>query len=434
MYFKNISLIDKDFNLKRNQHAVVSGDRFVYIGSQDPRESGMDITGHEVTDGDKKLIMPAFYNTHCHISMTLLRGYGEGMPLNRWLNEKIFPFEAHFEEDEKFWGAQLGALELIASGCVSVSDMYSCLVRYGKGLYDAGMKANISNGMIVFDPEGSYYHDRSYRDTVEMIEYAGTLKDGRIVPTASIHDEFTTTDKSVEECIDFAVKNNLTMQIHLSEAKVNHDSCISRRGITPAKYFESKGLFDLKTTAAHCVHLTDEDIDIFKAHDVYMSHCLSSNLKLGTGIAPLKHYFDRGLNISIGTDGASSNNNLNMFEEMHLVAMVCRGQSEDSNAISDKDILKIATRNGALAQGREDCGLIAEGMKADFIVLDLDRPHLYPDYDTLANVVFSAQSSDVFMTVCDGDVLYKNGEYKYLDKEKIQAEAARSFEAVLSRL
>lgn len=434
MYFKNISIIDKDFCLRRNQHVLVNGKTFGYIGSESPESVGMDIKGYEIFNGNHKLIMPAFYNSHCHTPMTLLRGYGEGMVLNRWLNEKVFPFEDHFEENHKFWGALLGALEMISSGCVSVSDMYSCLARYGKGLHDAGMKANISNGMIVMNPEGSFYDDRSYRDTVELMELVKTFEDDRIIPTASIHDEYTTTDKSVEECIDFAKRNNLMMQIHLSEAKINHDSCIKRRGVSPAKYFEQKGLFDLKTTAAHCVQISDEDIDILKEHDVYMSHCLSSNLKLGTGIVPLKHFYDKGLNISLGTDGASSNNNLNMFEEMHMAAMVCRGHSFDSNAIPDKEIIKFATRNGALSQGRNDCGLIDTNMRADFIVIDLDKPHLYPDYDTIANVVFSAQSSDIYMTVCDGDVLYKNGEFTYLDQEEIKAKAVESFEEILKSM
>ena len=429
MIFKNISVVDKDFNLLKNQYVVTDKDRFAYIGKDKP-----DTAGQEIVDGSRKLIMPAFYNTHCHAPMTLLRGYGEGMPLNQWLYDKVFPFEAAFDAEEKYWGAQLGALELISSGCVSISDMYSCLVKYGEGLHKAGMKANLCNGMIIFDPDGSFFDDRSYRDTAEMMEYTASLGDDRIKADISVHDEYTTTDKSVEECIGFAKEHKLSMQIHISETRENHDGCVDRRGMTPAEYFETKGLFDIPVTAAHCVHLSDNDIEIFRKHNVYVSHCISSNLKLGSGIAPVKKYYDRGLNISIGTDGASSNNNLNMFEEMHLAAMVCRGQSNDSNAIPVKDILKFATRNGALAQGREDCGLIAEGMRADFMVLDLDKPHMYPDYDTLANVVFSAQSSDVWMTVCDGEVLYKDGEFMTIDPAEVKAKAKESFEAVLKRL
>ncbi len=434
MLFKNITILDKEFEPVRNQYVLTDKDRFVYIGSDDPDNLGLVSDKEYVIDGKDKLIMPAFYNTHCHISMTLLRGIGEGLSLNDWLNTKVLPFEAVFEAEEKYWGAMLGAEELISSGCVSVSDFYSCLVRYAKGLYAAGMKANICNGIVIFDPEKSFFSDRSYTDTVEMMNYARSLSDGRMIGDISVHDEFTTTDKTVEECVGFAKENGLRMQIHMSEAKINHDSCVKRRGMTPAQYFEKKGLFDIPTTAAHCVQVTDDDIEILKRHHVFVSHCISSNLKLGSGIAPVKKFYDRGVTVTIGTDGASSNNNLNCFEEMHLAAMVCRGVNHDSNAIPAKEILRIATRNGALAQGREDCGLIDTGMKADFIVLDLDKPHLYPDFDIVSNIVFSAQSSDVWMTVCDGDVLYKNGEFTHLDPEEIKAKARESLEKVLKRM
>ena len=433
MLFRNISIVDRDFILQKNRFVLVENGRFLYIGTEMPDPSEYHLEGHEIIDGNRKLLMPAFYNTHCHVPMTLLRGYGEGLPLNEWLQTKVFPFEAEFDAEEKYCGAMLGALELISSGCVSISDMYSNLVSYGSGLHDAGMKANISNGMIIFDDK-SFFDDRSYRDTVEFMEYAEALGDGRMIPCASVHDEFTTTDRCVDECIEFAKENNLHIQIHVSEAKVNHEDCLRRRGITPVRYFEDKGLFDLPVTAAHCVHVTDDDIDILKKHNVFVAHCPSSNLKLGTGIAPLKKMYDKGVPVTIGTDGASSNNNLNMFEEMHLSAMLCRGYSFDSNAIPANEILRIASRNGALSQGREDCGLIDTGMKADFIVLDLDKPHMIPDFDTISNVVFSAQASDILMTVCDGQVLYKDGEFLTIDEEKVKSDAEKTFRKILNKL
>lgn len=433
MLLRNISITDRDFVLRKNMNVLVDNGRFLYIGTDMPDPLKYHTEEHEIIDGNRKLLMPAFYNTHCHIPMTLLRGYGEGLPLNEWLQTKVFPFEAQFDAEAKRCGAMLGALELISSGCVSISDMYSNLVCYGRGLHDAGMKANISNGMVIFDDK-RFFDDRSYTDTVEFMQYAASVKDGRLISDISVHDEFTTTDKSVEECVGFAKENGLRMQIHMSEAKVNHDSCVDRRGMTPAQYFEKKGLFDIPTTAAHCVHVTDEDIEILRKHNVSVSHCISSNLKLGSGIAPVKKLYERGVNVTLGTDGASSNNNLNCFEEMHLAAMVCRGVTNDSNAIPAKEILKIATRNGALAQGREDCGLIDIGMKADFIVLDLDKPHMIPDFDTISNVVFSAQASDILMTVCDGDILYRNGEFLTIDEEKVKSDAETKFKEILNSL
>ena len=171
-----------------------------------------------------------------------------------------------------------------------------------------------------------------------------------------------------------------------------------------------------------------------KAAGAYAIHNPSSNLKLGSGIAPVKTFMEKGLNVGIGTDGASSNNNLNMMEEIHMAAMIARGSTLDANAVSDTDMLKAAALTGALSQGRADCGRIEEGCRADLIVIDLDRPHLRPDYDTRANVIFSAQSSDIVLNMIDGKVVYKNGEYLTIDKEKVIAETEAHFDKILAQL
>ena len=430
MLFKNIKLLDENFQVKENMFLATEGERISYIGETEPAgDFG------EVIEGKGKFLMPAFYNTHCHVPMTLLRGYGEGLPLQRWLNERIYPFEAKFSGEYKYWGAKLGALELMKSGCVSISDMYFNLVEYGTALYEAGMKANISNCIVTFDPEMSYFDDSSYKDTAELIEWIKDHPDGRIKSDVSVHAEYTTQDKSNREAIDFALDNNLIMHVHISETQLEQAEAKKRRGgLTPVQYFDSLGAFKNPFIAAHCVWLEDEDVEILKANGAFMSHNISSNLKLGSGIAPLKDYFNKGLNISIGTDGASSNNNLNMMEEVHLGAMVARGFSHDPNAISIADYLKFATFNGAKAQGREDCGVIAEGKKADFIVFDLDKEHLTPDYDTLANIVFAAQSTDICMTVCDGQIICKDGESLLIDEEETRAKAIESFNKVCAQL
>ena len=430
MLFKNIKLLDENFIVKENMYLATDGEVISYIGDTEPEGKQ-----EEVYDGRGKFLMPAFYNTHCHVPMTLLRGYGEGLPLQRWLNERIYPFEAKFSGEYKYWGAKLGALELMKSGCVSISDMYFNLVEYGSGIYEAGMKANLSNCIVTFDPDKSYFDDSSYIDTAELLDWLKDYDDGRIKADASVHAEYTTQDKSNLEAIGFALENNMIMHVHVSETESEHQEAKKRRGgLTPVQYFDSLGAFKNPFIAAHCVWLEDEDVEILKKNGAYMSHNISSNLKLGSGIAPLKKYFNEGLNISIGTDGASSNNNLNMMEEIHLGAVVARGASRDANAISAVDYLKFATVNGAKAQGREDCGIIKEGNKADFIVFDLDKEHMTPDYDTLANIVFAAQSSDIWMTVCDGKVICKDGKSLLIDEEETRAKAIESFNKVCAQL
>ena len=432
MIIKDVKMLDENFQTREHMNVVIEDGRFLSItrGMPDPE-------GREIIDGRGKFMMPAFYNTHCHVPMTLLRGYGEGLPLQRWLNERIFPFEAKFSPQYKYWGAKLGALELMKSGCVSISDMYFDLVDYGRALYEAGMKANLCNGLVTFDDDASYYKDRAYQDTLTLMQW---IKDhepennGRIKTDVSVHSEYANREKALLEAFAFAIDEGLIIQAHISETKAEHEECKVRHGMTPVAYFEKLGAFRSPLIAAHCVWLEDADVDIMVRYGAYMSHNPSSNLKLGSGIAPVSKFREKGMNITIGTDGASSNNNLNMLEEVNLAAMLCRGQSLDANAIAAEDIIKAATRGGALAQGREDCGLIKEGFRADFILFDLEKEHLTPDYDTLANIVFAAQSSDICMTVCDGEIICKDGEALFVDEEETIAKASESFKKVLESL
>lgn len=429
MLFKNIKILDENFTVQDNMNVVTEGEFITYVGSDVP-----EAEGQEVVDGSRKFLMPAFYNTHCHVPMTLLRGYGEGLPLQRWLNERIYPFEAKFNPEYKYWGAKLGALELMKSGCVSISDMYFNLATYGEGLYEAGMKANLCNCIVCFGDDDSYFEDSAYIDTVELLDWIKNHNDGRIKADASVHSEYATREKAVREACEYAAENNMIMHIHISETQPEHEECKERHGLTPVQYFDKCGAFNTPAIAAHCVWLEDEDVEIMIRKGAFMSHNASSNLKLGSGIAPVKKYYDAGMNITFGTDGASSNNNLNMLEEIHLAAMLARGASRDANAISSAEILRMATLEGAKAQGRTDCGVIAEGKKADLIVFDLDKENLTPDFNTVSNIVFAADTSDIWMTMCDGRVICKEGKSLLIDEEETKAKALESFNKVLASL
>jgi len=428
MLFKDIKLLDKDFTVKEHQYVVTEGEYIKYAGPQAQAEDGM-----EVIDGHNRFLMPAFYNTHCHVPMTLLRGYGEGLPLQEWLSSRVFPFEAKYRAQEKYWGAALGACELIRSGCVSISDMYFDLADYGEALYKAGMKANLSNGAVCFDDNEAYKDNNAYRDTQRLLEWLKDHRDGRIRADASIHSEYCSRKKIAAETAEFAGENGMIIQVHVSETRREVEECMARNGYSPVRYLKECGILEHPAVAAHCVWLDDDDMEILKESGTVIAHNPSSNLKLGSGIPPAAEYKRRGLRVTVGTDGASSNNNLNMMEEMHLAAMLCRGRSLDANAIPAAEILRMCTREGALAQGRTDCGLIDAGMRADLIMFDLDRPHLLPDYDTASNIVFSAQASDIVMTMCDGKVLYKDGQLLTVDEQEIKAKAAESFINICSR-
>lgn len=426
MLFKNVKTVDEHWNVLDNMYVGTKGAKITYIGKERPGYS----LG-TVYDGNGKFLLPGFYNTHCHVPMTLLRGQGTALPLHRWLHEAIFPVEAKLTEDDIYYGALLGILELLSSGVVSISDMYFRIPYYAKALEKAGIKGNLCNAVVAFDPEASYFEDRSFQELVELDRFCENT-DGRIRSDVGIHSEYTTTEKTVREAAEYAREHQKIIQIHVSETEKEQRECRERHnGLTPTAYLKKCGVLDSKTVMAHCVYCDDEDLDIIREAGAFPVHNISSNLKLGSGIAHVDRWRKKGLPVTFGTDGAASNNNLNFIEELHLAAMVLTGAERNPELVNVPEVFFEASRNGALAQGREDCGLMKTGMRADFVVFDLNRPHLIPCQDPLSNILYSAQSSDVCMTVVDGRVVYKNGEFPGLDVERICYEVRTRQERLL---
>ncbi len=429
MLFKNISLVDEDFNIKKNMNLITEDELITYIGSELPQEySG------EVYDGNNKVMLPGFYNTHCHIPMTLLRGYGEGLPLQRWLFEKVFPFEAKLTGEDCYWGAMHGAIELIKSGVASFTDMYFFIGDIIRAVEESGLKGNISHGSS-FNPHVPDFKDlKAYKDTFSLANIYNKKLNGRIKVDASLHAEYTSNEGFVRQVAEFAKENNLIVQTHISETLKEHEECKQRHGLTPFAYLNKCGLLDQPVVAAHCVWIEGEDFDIIKEKNVSPSHCISSNIKLGSGFAPIKQMLDKGIRVGLGTDGASSNNNLNFMEEIHLASMINKGVNRDPEFLQPSQILKMATENGAISQGRFDAGKIKVGYKADLIVIDMDKPHLQPVFDILANVVYSAQAEDICLSMIDGKLVYKDGELTNIDVERTVFETNRIKDRILSEI
>jgi 5-methylthioadenosine/S-adenosylhomocysteine deaminase len=360
--------------------------------------------------------------------MTLLRGYGEGLPLDRWLTERVYPFEDKMTDEDAYWASLLGIAEMLASGVTSFSDLYNFCESIGEAVKISGIRANLSRGLVSFDG-GALRDSFRFAETARLIDNWHGAENGRILVDASIHAEYTSHEGFVRDLAAYAKERGVGVHIHLSETKKEHDECVANRGVTPAEYFARAGVFDSRVTAAHCVHVTASDIALLREKNVTAAHCPSSNLKLGSGVAPVPTLLEKGVNVALGTDGASSNNNLNLFEELHLAAMLHRGVAMNPSLLPPAEALRLATVNGAAAQGRRDTGLIKPGFKADFAVLNLNRPHLTPVHDPLSSVVFSAQGSDVEMTVADGKILYRDGKFLPFDvfeaMEKANAAARR---------
>ncbi len=429
MLFNKISVVDDSFSLRRDMYLVTNGSRIEYIGKEKP----LNYEG-EVYNGENKVVLPGFVNNHCHVPMTLLRGYGEGLPLHRWLTEKMFPFEAKLTGEDIYWGSLLGIAEMVKSGVVSFTDMYFEIELMAQAVSESGIKVNLSHGLSYNSKKPSIFELQGYKDTERMLDIASRDKTGRLKIDIGLHAEYTSRESLVREVAHYARERNLIVHTHLSETQGEHDNCKLKYGKTPAEYFAECGLFDQPTTAAHCVWVEDSDIEIIKSKGVVPVHCPSSNMKLGSGFAPIKQMIEAGIPVTIGTDGASSNNNLNMVEEIYLAAMINKGSTQDPEFMYPAQLLKLATINGAWAQGREDCGSIKVGNKADLVVFDMDKPHLQPVFDELANILYSGQSDDICMTMIDGQIVYKDGEFKTIDIEKVMHKAVGIKERILSEL
>lgn len=404
----------------KNAFLGIDGDSIDYIGETCP-QGAYD----EEKDMSGKLLAPGLINCHNHSPMTLLRGVGSDLPLQEWLFGKIMPIEDTLTPEDIKIGNQLALLEMISTGTTSYSDMYFEPQTAVENSLAAGIKANISRPVQCFNPQETYAENHRAKESIELFQNFQGAGHDRIRIDFSIHAEYTCFPHIIEAYSADCKALGGRMHIHLSETEKEHRECIEKYGKTPAKLFYDLGTFDSPTAAAHCVWVTEEDMDLMGEKGVSVIHNPTSNLKLGSGFAPLPTMLRKGLNVTLGTDGTASNNNLNMMEELHLLSLIHKGYAHDPQLIPAATALNIATRNGAKLQGREDTGSLEVGKKADIIAIDLSRPHLFPNIDPLALMCYSAQGSDVVMTMVDGQILYENGQFLTLDAEKIMHDAAK---------
>ena len=302
--------------------------------------------------------------------------------------------------------------------------MYMFMDEVAKAVLETGIKANLSRSIVSFGESQNIEKDSRFLESGELVKAFHGAGGGRLLIDMSLHAEYTNTEQMARFVAEYTKENNLGMQVHISETEKEHKEAMERRGgRTPVEFFDNCGLFDSRTTAAHCVYVSDNDIRIMRERGVSVAHNPVSNLKLGSGVMPLRKLLDCGVNVALGTDGVASNNNLDVLKELQYAVLLAKGTLRQPDSISAREIFPLATKNGALAQGRSDCGEIKVGYKADAVLLDLDSVNNIPSYGYYTTVAYSAKSSDVLMTMVDGKVLYENGEYKTIDIEKLKFEA-----------
>ncbi len=418
--FTNVTalLMDEGFTTLRNGFVAVNGTNISYVGTERPA-GDFDRT----IDCNRKVMMPGFVNCHTHVPMTLMRGYGGGHDLQSWLNDFIFPAEAKWDDRSMAAATGLGLAEMIACGVTCIADMYMRTGVIARQVLDAGISANLSVGAVYFGSPEEFSPDKcgDCENHIRLYEDWHNAGNGQILADASIHAEYTSCPPVWEWVADYALEHGLGMHVHVSETKKEHEACVAKYGLTPIQLLNQYGVWDTRAIAAHCVYTTPEDWAVMADKGISCVHNPYSNLKLGSGVAPVPAMLKAGVNVALGTDGVSSHNSIDLFDDMKLAAILHNGVNCDPMAMTARQALEMATVSGARALGR-NTGRIEAGRVADLILVDFDAPNLIPCHDEAENLVFSARGSNVVMNMARGKVIYQNGEFKTLDLDRIKAE------------
>ncbi len=411
-------LVDEDKTVLPGAYVLVEDGKIAAYGQGRP-EGEFD----EVIDGKGQVLMPGFVNCHTHVPMTLLRGYGGGTDLHTWLYDYIFPAEAKLDDRAVIAGTNLGLAEMIANGVTCIADMYAHTGVIARQILNAGISANLSCGGVYFGAPGEF-DPKTCCDCVAQTALTKQWHgagNGQIIIDASIHAEYTSDPALWQWMADFAKEHGQRMHIHISETASEHAQCIDRRGKTPIQTFDQYGVWDNGGIAAHCVYTTSEDWAVMAAKGVTAVHNPYSNLKLGSGVAPIPAMRKAGVNVALGTDGVSSHNSTDPFADMKLAAILHNGVACDAGAVKPYEALQMATANGGVALGRK-IGRIKVGCEADLILVNFDTPNNFPCHDVIENLVYASRGCDVSMNMARGKVIYKDGEYFTIDLEQVKHE------------
>ncbi|MCL2495129.1 MAG: amidohydrolase [Oscillospiraceae bacterium] len=398
----------------------VEGDRISFVG-----EAPMDFLPEKIIDGADRLVIPGLVNAHTHSPMTLLRHRADDLPFMTWLFDNILPMEDNLEPGDCYWGTMLAACEMLRSGTTCFNDMYFFMEDIVRACAGSGVRAVLSQGLLGdsgTDPAGLSRLDTAASD---ILKYNGA-ENGRLTFTLAPHAPYTCAPEYIRLIVERARELGVGLHTHISESRDENAQIKEKYNKTPFEYFESAGLFELPVTAAHCVHLTENDIAIAAQYHVSVATNPVSNLKLSNGAAPVKKLLEAGVNVALGTDGAASNNSLNMIRELGYLCLVHKGVNEDAECVPAAQGLHIATMGGAKALGLAgEIGSIEPGKKADLAILNLNHSHFTPRSNLLAALCYGAQGNEVETVLVDGEILLDNGQLTRLDEERIRWEAQR---------
>jgi 5-methylthioadenosine/S-adenosylhomocysteine deaminase len=374
--------------------------------------------GDEVVNGEGKVLIPGLVNTHTHLPMTLLRGLADDLPLQVWLNDYIFPIEANFNKEHSYAGAMLGCLEMIRSGTTTFNDMYFEMEQVARAVDRTGNRAFIAHGMI--DLGDKERRNNEFKQARKIVKKFHNTSNGRVKTTFGPHTPYTCSKELINGVRADADKYGVLIHIHVSETQNEVQEIKETYGMRPFEYLDDIGFLGPDVIAAHSVWLSDDEIEIIKNRGVKISHNPLSNMKLASGISPVIKMVENGICVSLGTDGAASNNNLDLFQEIKTSSLLQKVQTLDPSVIPASKALEMATIEGARALGMEnEIGSIEEGKKADLVLVDMKAPHLTPFRNPISHIAFSAEGSDVSTVICDGKLLMHEREFLTLDEMEV---------------
>lgn len=410
----------------------VTGDTIAKIAKIDAKaENNSDApekyNADKVIDGGGKLAIPGLINAHTHSYMSLFRNSADDLMFHDWLFGRIMPMEDKLVWNDLYWGTQLACLEMIKTGTTAFLDMNICRDAVTKAISESGLKAVITRGLVgngKNDPGGI----ERIEDTLYDLRTYGENR--RLAFAMGPHAIYTTDREYLELVMDKAAEHGLWINVHLSESVKEIEDCYKEHGCSPVEYLDGMGMFDFHTVAAHCVQLSDNDINILAKKNVYAASCPISNAKLGNGFARIPDMLNVGVKTALGTDSAASNNTLNMFSDMMFMALCHKGNTRTADAVTARQILKMATETGAEALGLKNTGALKEGMRADIAILDMNVPSFQPVNDPIAALCYSANGSEVESLMTDGELLMENRVIPHMDEEKIYYECNKAMERI----
>ena len=418
---KNALILNPNNFENKKQSLLIKGNLIAEIADEID-EAGVE----KIIDADGKILLPGLINTHTHLSMTLFRGLADDLSLDSWLNDHIWPMEANLNGDYCYIGALLGAIEMIKSGTTTFSDMYFYMEDVARAVEDAGIRAVLSYGMIDFgDAER---RENEINQNMTLFNSCNGMANGRIKVFLGPHSPYTASEDLLKKVRELADEYNMGIHIHVSETQKEINYSLDEKGLRPFEYLEKIGFLGPDVVAAHCVWLSDEEIEIIKKHGVKVSHNPCSNMKLASGVSPVSKLIENDICVSIGTDGASSNNNLDLIEELKTASLLQKVSTLDPKVLSSDEAIEMATIKGAETLGLSDeIGSIEVGKKADIILIDTNAANMTPDSSSLSsNVIYSANGSNVDTTICDGKILMENKKLTELDENEIYAKARQA--------